>query len=147
MDEKVKQRFFSKVNKTDSCWLWTSSLFAGGYGAFSIKKNTYKAHRVSWILSGNTIPEGNVIRHKCRNKNCVNPDHLETGTNAENSADMLRDGTSPKGMANPKSKLTENQVLEIRERANESKRQLGEEFGVSRTTVSRILLRKIWNHI
>ena len=141
----VEERFWDKIDMTDSCWLWNALKDKDGYGKFKYEGRMQKAHRVSWLLSGQTIPEGLLIRHKCRNRHCVNPEHLETGTLAENSADMIRDGTSTRGIKNPSAKLTEEQVRQIRARATENQRELAKEFGVIPQTISRIILRKRWN--
>ena len=114
MSEQDKKRFFDKVNKTDTCWLWTGCKHPFGYGEFRYENKRQRAHRVSWILAGNTISEGLVIRHKCLSKNCVNPEHLETGTMKQNGEDMIRDGTNTAGEKHPFLKLTDQQVLEIR---------------------------------
>lgn len=143
----MEERFWSKVNKTSECWLWTGSCNRDGYGGFRVEEKTIGAHRVSWLLAGNTIPDGLVVRHKCLSKNCVNPEHLETGTKKENSDDRLRDGTHQFGERNPSVKLTAEQVLQIRARSTENQRLLGEEFGVSRETISKIILRKTWSHL
>ena len=139
----MEDRFWSKVDKTETCWLWTAHR-SNGYGQFGINGKMRKAHRVSWLLSNRSIPEGHVIRHKCRNKHCVNPEHLETGTQAENVADMIRDGTSTRGIKHPAVKLTEEQVHEIRARATESQILLAEEYGVSNRAISQIILRQTW---
>ena len=144
LTEKQKARFWAKVNKTDSCWLWTSSCFDFGYGQFSLNDKKYKAHRVSWLLAGNTIPEGHIIRHKCRSKNCVNPEHLETGTHAENNADMIRDGTSNRGIKHPMCKLTEAQVREIRN-SDKTGVELAEIYNVTIQTIYNIKNRKSWS--
>jgi len=141
----MEERFWDKVDKTETCWLWTARKNRGGYGQFRVNGQIHTAHRVSWILSGRTIPEGHVIRHKCRNKHCVNPDHLETGTQAENEADKIRDGTSNRGIKHPKAKLTEEQVRQIRASADETQKCLAEEFGVSQTAISLIIQRKNWS--
>ena len=141
----MEDRFWDKVDKTETCWLWTGCKNSHGYGQIKVSGQMQHAHRVSWILSGNTIPEGHVIRHKCRSKNCVNPEHLETGTHAENMADMIRDGTSLRGVKNPKVKLTEEQVRQIRARAGETQRLLAEEYGVKPHTISQIINRTTWS--
>lgn len=142
----MEERFWSKVNKTDTCWLWTGNIDIQGYGRIGIDYKMKKAHQVSWLLAGNNIPEGLLIRHRCRSRNCVNPEHLETGTNAENMADKVRDA-SVKGVNNPRSKLTEAQVLDIRARATEYQDDLAKEFGVKQAHISSIILRKSWKHI
>ena len=147
LTEEQKKRFWEKVDKTESCWLWTGATGHYGHGGVGINSKTHKTHRISWLLAGNTIPEGHVIRHKCRSKNCLNPEHLETGTRAENSADMLRDGTSTQGEKHPCVKLTTEQVLEIRERATENQCRLAEEYRVTQSTISQIIQRRTWKHI
>jgi hypothetical protein len=76
-------RFFSKVEKTDTCWLWTGAL-RRGYGDFSIGDHDMRAHRFAYETFRGPIPDGLVIDHLCRVRNCVNPDHLEPVTDAEN---------------------------------------------------------------
>ena len=102
------------------------------------------AHKIAWLLTNHTIPDGHIIRHKCRNRHCVNPEHLETGTVAENNADKIRDGTSNRGIKNPSVKLTEEQVRQIRARIGENQRVLAEEYGVTQKTISHIILRTSW---
>ena len=136
----MEERFWSKVNKTSECWLWTGCCVKNGYGYFRVEGKMMYAHRVSWLLADNTIPDGLIVRHKCRNKNCVNPEHLETGTQKQNCDDRRRDGTVY-------CKLTEEQVRQIRARSTENQRLLGEEFGVSTRNISKIILRKSWTHL
>jgi hypothetical protein len=113
-----------------------------------MNKITKKAHRLSWLIAGNTIPDDKpVLRHKCRNRNCVRPEHLEVGTHAENTADRIRDETVIRGRESNLAKLTDEQVLQIRERATENQRELAREFGVAQSAISRIIGRKTWNHI
>ena len=98
-------------------------------------------------MHGNTIPEGLILRHKCTNKNCVNPEHLETGTQAENCADKVRDGTDARGEKCHLAKLTSKQVLEIRARAEENCIELAKEYGISPNTISKIITRRTWKHL
>ena len=78
-------RFWSKVEKTDSCWLWRGTDGTHGYGYFSVKGINLYAHRIAYLLEVGPIPEGYQIDHLCMNKGCVNPAHLEPVTGAENT--------------------------------------------------------------
>lgn len=68
-----------------ACWPWHGSIAANGYGKLTIKKKHLLAHRVAYEHFKGAIPEGLVIDHLCRNKCCVNPDHLEAVQSRENT--------------------------------------------------------------
>ena len=146
LTEKQKTNFWKKVDK-GSCWLWTAGCCQDGYGQFNINYKMYLSHRISWFLAGNTIPEGHILRHKCRNRNCINPEHLETGTHAENMCDKVRDGTDARGEKCHKAKLTSTQVLEIRARGEEKHVNLAKEYGITPMTISQIITRRSWKHL
>ena len=84
MDESGIQRFFSKVDMTDDCWLWQASLDKHGYGQVNIGRKIYRSHRVSYSLIKGDIPKGLDLDHLCRVRSCVNPDHLEAVTRSVN---------------------------------------------------------------
>jgi hypothetical protein len=77
-------RFWAKVDKTETCWLWTASTFTGGYGAFSWNGRTGGAHRYAYETWVGPIPEGHDVDHLCHVRRCVNPAHMQTVTKALN---------------------------------------------------------------
>ncbi len=82
---KDVDRFFRKVEFAGcGCWLWRSTKDHRGYGQFYHQGWVHRAHRFSFVLTGNHIPDGLVIDHLCRTPLCVNPDHLEAVTSHEN---------------------------------------------------------------
>lgn len=78
-------RFWTKVKRGDECWEWQGEILWTGYGRFSVSpKVKILAHRYAYEATNGAIPEGLVIDHLCRNRRCVNPDHLEPVTRSEN---------------------------------------------------------------
>jgi hypothetical protein len=79
-----EKRFWAKVNKTDSCWLWTGALDFAGYGRFNMSGGMKSAHRLAYEWLVGPIPEGLQLDHLCRVTNCVRPSHLDPVTAREN---------------------------------------------------------------
>src|SRR4026209_597513 len=115
----VHARFWSKVQKTDSCWLWLASKGEHGYGWVALNNKNRHASRAAWELTNGPIPKGMFVLHRCDNPPCVRPDHLFLGTTQDNANEMSRKGRSLYGERNRRAKLTEAQVLEIRCRYKE----------------------------
>jgi hypothetical protein len=96
---RLKQ-FFSKSDILDlsipepnsGCWLWLGSVVSVGYGRVKRDGITMRAHRLSYLLFKGPLISGLQVRHLCNNKLCVNPDHLEQGTQHENAQDFVRTG-------------------------------------------------------
>lgn len=106
MERPLADRFWEKVQKTKTCWLWTGANLGGKWPYGMLGKPgdptvLYKAHRLSWELHVGPIPDGLFVLHKCDVPLCVNPDHLFLGTAADNMADMVQKGRArggrPKG--------------------------------------------------
>lgn len=138
----LEERFFRSIEKTDACWLWTGRLVGKGYGMIGLGGKGAKqilVHRLSHEIHKGPIPEGMVVMHKCDNPRCVNPDHLEAGTQSQNIKDAFARGrklnlpSGLKGESHGASKLNDASVLEIRA-SNEKYEKLAEIFGVSITS-------------
>lgn len=132
------ERFWSKVNKTDDCWLWTASTVRG-YGQFHVAyadgiAQHLSAHRYAWEHFNGPIPDGLSVLHRCDQPLCVNPIHLFLGTQSDNLHDASRKGrlTVPRDF-----RLTLEDRLEImaapRDRATGG--ALARKFGVSKTSI------------
>lgn len=81
----VDERFWAKVEKTNTCWRWIGHTNGFGYGLFKAHRRQYVAHRFSYELLVGPIPEGKVLDHTCFNKDCVNPSHVVVVTQSQNS--------------------------------------------------------------
>ena len=143
--------FYSKIQKTDQCWLWIGSKHpVTGYGSFYIKGKTYLAHRISFEKSTGLSSSGLCICHTCDNPLCVNPEHLFSGSRADNNRDRDAKNRNVKGSRTPWSKLTESDVLQIRALyhwSGFSLTQLCKEFSCSISSIDFIVKNKTWKHV
>ena len=166
MRKSDPDRFWSKVDKSGDCWIWTGAIFqhkqvANKYGMFALNRRPYRAHRYSYETQIGPIPDGLYVCHTCDNPICVKPPHLFLGTAQDNVDDMLAKGRSntgkipgkggysgklpprvSKGENSVHAKLTQFQVDEIRSLAamgGVSQRDLARKFNVGRSTIRHIL--------
>ena len=149
----TKERLFATIRPNGNCLVWTGST-AGQrkrYGSIKYRGKHLKAHRVSYELHFGPIPHRNVVMHTCDNPLCINPAHLALGTQLDNVHDMLSKNRAnkAKGERNGAAKLTSTIVAEIRRRYvsrhhQHGTRALARAFGVSKTTIARIISGVIW---
>lgn len=172
----AESRFWRKVNKTDSCWLWTGGKAHFGYGKFfasGASSPAVRAHRFSWELHNGTIPDGLLVLHNCPggdNPACVNPAHLWLGSYGDNAKDAAAKGRLPnaacgfhvgdlhytrtnpelalRGEACGNATMTEPLVLEIRRRCPPERcADLAREFSVTPGAIWSIVNRRTWKHL
>lgn len=133
----IEARFWAKVNKTESCWIWTAGKYINGYGQFMIGTgHPIRAHIFSYIQAKGGVPKGLCVLHKCDNPACVNPEHLFAGTNKRNTQDCIEKGRFCKGSKSPRAVLTEELVSSLREEYKTSTaKQLVAKYNLNINTV------------
>jgi transposase-like protein len=155
-----RARFAAQVQPSGGCWLWTGHPDRDGYGTFKIDGKTLRAHRVSYQIVHGAAPTQPVL-HRCGNRLCVKPQHLKQGTLVENVKDMRHHGTIAtgdrngarkhpervaRGEASGAAKLTAEQVELIRmaHRVGAPVARLARDYGVNKSTISRVVSGKQW---
>jgi len=141
-----KKDFTDMLRPNGDCLEWTRCTQADGYGRTWAYDKLWLTHRLALELEG-VDTTGHYVLHSCDNPLCCNPDHLRTGTAAENSADMTSRGRQQRGTKVNTAKLTEQDVLEIRAITGMKQQAIADQYGVSNATISMIINRKIWHHI
>jgi predicted XRE-type DNA-binding protein len=147
-------RFWNKVKKSKDCWIRMGCKVGLGYNVLSYLNKQEYAHRFSWRIHFGKIPKGKCILHKCDNPPCVNPKHLFIGTLGDNIHDMINKGrrgyTGLQGEIHPDHKLTEKQILKIRnlyKKSSMTQQKIANIFGVKQGHINKIVNRKVWKHI
>lgn len=151
---------YSRTEFVGNCRLWLGGCNKKGYGVLQVGKRIALVHRTVYNLHHGSIPDNTEVMHTCDNPPCVHLPHLIRGTHIDNMQDMAlkhRHGslTHPEafaryGSSNNNSKLTEEQVVEIRRLRDVeglSQHEIGRRFGVAHTTIGCIVNGKGWNHV
>ena len=110
--------FYAQITPIPSgCLIWKAHLRNKNHRNFFVGKQFEKAHRLMYRMEIGPIPKGLLVCYTCDNPPCVNPEHFFLGTDGDNIRDAIKKGrlVNPKGSLHPKSKLTEEDVIEIRE--------------------------------
>lgn len=140
-----------KIGDANQCWEWSGKR-SSNYGWMVYNGRPWKAHRLSLLFSGEKL-ENLFVCHKCDNPPCCNPNHLFTGTPRDNNLDASRKGRlkgAGRGELNHKSKLTEENVREIKDLFSKKEMtitMLSRKYKVTWYAIKFILIGKNWAHI
>jgi transcriptional regulator of aromatic amino acid metabolism len=149
LKSRIRGRYV--VNPSTGCWNWKLSTIGKGYGQLHVRHLKERfAHRVAYRAFKGDIPADTDVLHTCDNKLCVNPSHLFLGTKKDNAQDMKAKDRHLYGELNTEAKLTEKQVLQIHrlyKAGGVSTYQLADRFGVSQSTIWKILKGHRWEHV
>jgi hypothetical protein len=148
-NKTLKEKFYEKVGLN---WQWRGCKNpVTGYGVMKINTKMHRAHRVSYQIHNGEIPDGMCVLHSCDDPGCVNPEHLHLGTFGDNNTERAQRGRNrdQRGEKHNFARLTEEQVIEIKEKYKGGKYQkdIGKEYGVSQSHVSNIVRGIKWSHI
>lgn len=157
-EQEIHELFKTRlvVDEETKCWNWIAGTCGTNapYGNMRFRGRNCKTHRYSYEYFVGPIPAGMIVRHKCDNTICCNPDHLEIGTHRDNSQDCIKRGrfrqNPPKrGEENHRAVLTVQKVKEIvnLKSIGWSHRRIGEYIGIKRTTVAAVWEGRTWGHI
>jgi hypothetical protein len=156
-EDWYRHSFWSRTRRDPAtgCLLWTGASHgkSGAIYGFLRRQGRYiAAHRQAWIYAHGPIPEGVLVLHHCDTPLCVEPfedGHLFLGSHGDNVHDMMAKGRQrfpPKGEAHHKAKLRLADLPEVRQLRAEgwSQQRIADRFGVTQTTIGRVLSGAIW---
>ena len=134
----------------NGCFICTShNRNADGYPMIGINRKVWIMSRFVYTEMFGIIPKDLVIRHKCDNPNCINPEHLETGTIADNNLDSKKRGRNIKGSRHHATKFSEHDVKRIKSMLaiGLRGRDIAGEFEVHERVISDIKRGAKWKHV
>lgn len=151
LSERNLKNFWNKVTKLSNqdCWEWTACLQSNGYGQIRFDNKVHYSHRLSYFIHFGHIPEDKHVLHRCDNRKCVNPLHLFLGDQASNMADCAAKRRNAHGTRSPLSKITEQQLAEIR-RLSESGctcKYISNKYNLHYNTIYKILKGVTYKHV
>jgi HNH endonuclease len=136
---RITKRFWQKVLKTDTCWLWTGKITKDGYGQFTywdgVKVRTVLAHRFAF----GPVPDDVKVLHKCDNPPCCRDDHLFSGTQADNVRDCEQKGRRNQVRYFKLSAAARLEIIAKYGVGNVSQKTLAAEYGVSQPSIGHII--------
>ena len=139
-----------RVGSPDQCWIWGGSIDQNGYGEFFYRGRNRRAHELALsFTTGEVRHESLDTCHECDTPACCNPGHLRFDTRQSNVDDMISRQRQPRGHRHHSTKLTESQVLVIRERRALGARQkdLARDFGITAGAIVAIVHGRNWKHV
>ena len=142
-----RARFEARINRTDTCWLWTGATSVAGYGTMKVNGTLTPTHRIAYALSNGPIPDGMQVCHRCDTPACVRPDHLFIGTFGDNMRDKIQKGRAAHGTQLPQARLTPALVRSILERVAAgtiTQRAIASELNIHPTAISRVVNKRRW---
>jgi len=150
--KNILKDVWKRINKRDEndCWEWVGGKDKDGYGRMMIDRHNYRTHRLTYIETYGSIPEGLIICHRCNNPSCCNPNHLYAGTIRENSQQCTKEGRRVSGEKHYKTILSDKDILKIRSLYSTgtfSQRELGRMFGVTQAAIWYIINNKTRKYI
>lgn len=138
-----------KIDVTPGCWWWKGTIGGEGYGELQYQRKNWKAHRFVYQLYGGDLTSP-LLRHRCDNRNCVNPAHLLPGTIQDNAQDAVDRNRYASGERHPNSKVTANEVRQIRELLQcklFTLLEIANFYDVKRSLIAEIHLKRAWRGV
>ena len=144
IEERIVSRIL--VNPITGCWEWQGCRLKKGYGFIKYKRKNWTVHRLLFMLRSAEFNPSLSVLHLCDNPPCCNPAHLMQGDFRENAIQARDRLGMSQGERNGSAKLTEEQVLNIRQDSRHPA-DIAKEYDVVRSCIINIKNRKRWAHL